>query len=327
MTHFKHRLPIAGLLVALAAQLLSACAQGDIPCRVGADCPSGVCLIDGVCQPLDDAGAEPDAGGADAGTDAGSADAGTPDGAVDAGTDAGPEDGGVGCGDADGTLTRAELPLPLSVAVVRRVALSTSVDTVGATRGDGTRLWDFEGPFSGDADRTDQRMPLDGQWFADDFAGGTYTLPLSADDDLLGVFQLNDNALLLLGVVSPDDGAFRTELEYDPPAPVWRFPLRVGETWEETSSVSGVLNGVLSAYSETWSVAVDASGDVGTPAGVRSVLRVNTELTRTVGVVVTRSRRHAYVEECVGTVAQVFGVDGDTSAEPAMASELWRVAP
>lgn len=330
MTHSPHRHRIARPLVAVASLLLSACAQGDIPCRVGADCPSGVCLIDGVCQPVDDAGGtdagNADAGVADAGTDSGP-DAGADSGPNDAGSDAGTTDGGTGCGNADGTLTRAELPLPLSVAVVRRVALDAAVDTAGATRGDGTRLWDFEGPFSGDADRTDQRVPIVGEWFADDFPGGTYALPLSADDDLLGVFQLTDDALLLLGVVSPDDGAFRTELEYDPPAPVWRFPLRVAESWEETSAVSGVLNGVVSVYSETWSVEVDAAGDVGTPAGVRSVLRVNTELARTVGVVTTRSRRHAYVEECVGTVAQVFGADGDTSAEPTMAAELWRVAP
>ena len=194
-------------------------------------------------MPLPD-GATPDAG---AGPDAGfEEDAGPMP--VDAGdmrdaaasVDAGPTDGGPpSCGDGDGVLTRAELPLPLDVAIQRRVAFDVAVDTHGAERGDGSRLWDFEGPFEGDADRNDQRRPLTGEWFAESFPGATYTLPLSAEDDLLGVFELTDDALLLRGVVSPDDGTFRTELEYDPPVGVWRLPLEEGDAWDETSTVSG----------------------------------------------------------------------------------------
>ena len=62
-----------------------------------------------------------------------------------------------------------------------------------------------------------------------------------------------------------------------------------------------------------------------TPAGVVPMLRVSSRLTRTVGAVVTVARRHAYVQECVGTVAQVFSQDFDGSAEPTDAAEIWRV--
>ena len=306
--------------IVLSLALLGCAEGGEIPCRFGADCPTGVCLPDGVCQmegedagigdagPIaDDAGNAPDAGGEDAGPDP---------------IDAGPP----GCGDADGLLTRAELPLPLDVAIEQRSATSVSVDTHGAERPDGSRVWDLEGPFTGDADRTVRRTALDGAWYAADFAGATYVLPLGVASDLLGVFELTSDALLLRGIVSPADGITRTALTYDPPMPVWRFPLEDGATWTQTSSVSGLASGITSVASETWAVSVDAHGQLGSPGGVREVLRVNTSITRTVGFLVTVSRRLSWVEECVGTVGQVSGVDGDTTVEPTFASELWRVA-
>lgn len=307
--------------IVLSLALLGCAEGGEIPCRFGADCPTGVCLPDGVClMDGDDAGAS-DAGpivddGGDAPDAGGSEDAG-PDP-----IDAGPP----GCGNADGRITRAEVPLPLDVAIEQRSATSVSVDTHGAEQTDSSRVWDLEGPFTGDADRTVRRTALTGAWYAAVFAGATYVLPLGVSSDLLGVFELTSDALLLRGVVSPADGITRTELTYDPPMPVWRFPLEDGATWTATSTVTGLASGVTSVASETWAVRVDAHGQLGTPGGVREVLRVNTRITRTVGVLVTVSPRLSFVEECVGTVAQVSGVDGDVSSEPTFASELWRVA-
>lgn len=301
--------------------VLAGCAAGD-ECRFGAECPSGVCLPEGVCgeAALDagdvrsDAGPPmPDAGEAlDAGPDV--------DGAIPV-EDAGPP----ACHDGDERLTADELPLPLDVSLRVRVATDASLDTHGTERPDGTRGWDFEGPYGGDVDRSLRRVAPAGAWYAASFPDASYVLPLSTQEDLLGVFRLDAAGLVLLGVVSPESGATRTELAYDPPAPVWRFPLAPGASWDVTSTVSGVTSGVPSVYTERWRVEVDARGDAGTPAGVRSVLRVNTRITRTVGALVTELRRHAYVEPCVGAVAQVFADGGD--AEPARATELWRVAP
>jgi hypothetical protein len=298
-----------------------ACAGGSAPCRVGADCPSGVCLADGRCAPRD--GGTRDAGSMpmeDASVPRD--DASTP---VDAFVP--PVDGGPpGCGDGDGVITARELPLPVGETLGVRVATSVSVDTAGVTRADGTRLWDLEGPFTGDADGAQVRTSVEGTWFASAFAGASYALPLSTEDSLLGVFERTDEALLLRGIVSPEGGLTRTELRYDPPVAVWRFPLEVGRAWDERTTVSGVASGVVTAYSERWQVSVDARGALGTPAGVRDVVRVSTLITRTVGVSVTPYRRLAFVEECVGTVGQVFGSAGVSSAEPSFASELWRVA-
>lgn len=310
--------------IGVTSALLFGCAGGGMPCRIGADCPSGICLADGRC------------GGRDAGAPA--VDARIDDGAMplddgamplDATLDASgpPIDGGSpGCGDGDEVITTAELPLPLGAVLPVRAARSVSVDTRGAERADGTRLWSLEGPFAGDADGAQVRSSLAGTWFESAFEGATYTLPLSLDDDLLGVFERTEGALLLRGVVSPTGGVTRTELTYEPPIAVWRFPLEAGVGWDDRTNVSGVANGVPTAYGERWQVSVDARGALGTPAGVRPVLRVSTLITRTVGLTVTPYRRIAFVEECVGTVGQVSGAAGVSSAELTFASELWRVA-
>jgi hypothetical protein len=302
---------------------LGGCADGgEVPCRFGAECESGVCLPSGECAPVEAGDAAVD--DADGAVDA--VDAGPPDPDGGASADAGSADAGPpGCGDGDGRIDAEELPLPVGESLELRVAFDEAVDSRGAERADGTRLWDFEGPYASDTDRTFVRRGLDGAWYAERFSGATYTLPLSAEDDLRGVFEVTRAEVRLVGIVSPDDGLSRTELEYDPPVPVWRFPLEVGASWEQTSTVSGVASGVTSVYTETWRVGVDARGAVGTPAGVREVLRVNTRITRTVGALVTVLRRHAYVEECAGTVAQLFGRDNDTDEEPSEAAELWRV--
>jgi len=315
---------------ALSLLLCVGCDAGD-ECRFGAECASGICHPDGTCGSLVDAGVSLDATTpADAGAEADAGptpDAGSPDAAMsDAGSlDAGRDASAPACGDGDDRLSADELPLPLDVAVTRRVAMDVTVDTHGTERFDATRLWDFEGPYDGDADVAFVRTSPVGTWFASSFPTATYALPLSADEDLIGVFRASPDALVLLGVVSSDGGATRTELTYDPPAPIWQLPLEHGATWNETSNVTGVTQGVPSVYSERWIVQIDARGDAGTPAGVRPVLRVNTRITRTVGVLITDTRRHSYVEPCVGTIAQVFGVG--TDEEPSFASEIWRVAP
>ncbi|MGE0785954.1 MAG: hypothetical protein AB7S26_09720 [Sandaracinaceae bacterium] len=304
---------------------LVGCDGGASPeCRFGAECASGVCRADGTCEPA----AGSDAGGADGGRDAGPA--GGSDGGIDGGAPSdggGASDGGPGtCLVSDG-IDRSEVPLPLGVATVFRVAMDPSIDSHGVEQPDGTRLWDFEGPYTGDTDHTFTRTAPSGEWYASSFPTATYSLPLSAEDDLLGVFELQTDRLLLLGIVSPSGGITRTELAYDPPIAIWELPMDVGDSWETTATVTGVNTGVFGTYTERWLVAVDAVGQVGTPAGVRDVLRLSSRITRTVGFTPVEVRRLSYVEPCVGTVVQVFGVDGDSTIEPTMPSELWRIAP
>ena len=309
----------AGVQALLAVLVVSGCADASrTSCRVGADCASGICLGSGMC-------ARPsDAGGTDAGTEL---DARIEaDGGLD--TDAAMPDGGgrVCSPDRDGTIARAEVPLSAGLHATFRVAEDAPVDLVGTSSG-GTRRWDLSGALGGDSDTRIDLVPVTGAWYAPDFPGASYAARLSASEDLLGVFEITSDALLLRGVVSPDDGLSRTRLTYDPPVPVLRFPLREGDSWSATSSVTGLALGVASFYSETYASQVDAAGELATPFGSFPVLRVRTVLDRTVGVVTTRTRTFAFVSECFGTVATVTSDPGETAVEFTRASELRRLAP
>jgi hypothetical protein len=179
----------------------------------------------------------------------------------------------------------------------------------------------------GDHDALVETLAPEGQWWAPRFPGATYAARLTDDSDLLGVFEVTDTALLLRGVVSPADGAGRTELTYDPAVEVLRFPLRSAATWTTTSTVSGVASGVPGAYTERYDSQVDASGELITPFATFPVLRVRVVLTRTVGLVVTTVRTFAFVTECFGTVASVRSRDNETSSEFTRAAEARRLAP
>src|SRR5258706_6134160 len=158
---------------------------------------------------------------------------------------------------------------------------------------------------SGDHGMVIETRPLTGAWYAPDFMTATYSSRLSDAATQLGVFQVSGDALLLQGVVSPDDGGTRTELTYDPPAKVLSFPISLSSTWTSDSSITGTGMGVPVLYSERYESQVDAQGELVTPFGSFAVLRIQVLLTRTVGFAVTTVRSFIYVTECFGVVATI----------------------
>lgn len=303
-------------LLALALAASAACGDASRECRVGADCASGVCGPDGRCV----------AGSSPTGGDAGPlADTGSPDApAGDAGGDAALP----GCTpNKDGVITREEVPVQAGLRANYRIATDAMVSTAGTPAAGGKRVWDFAQALASDATVLVETMPLDGKWYAPKFSGATYAARLSQTYDLLGVFEVSPGAITLRGVVSPDDGVFRTELVNDPPVPALTFPLELGKTWTKTTSVSGVANGAVSVYSEDYDYQVDAAGELKTPLGSFEVLRVRGTLTRTVGLLVTTIRSFAFVTECYGTVAQVTSDTNESDVEFTQAAELRRIAP
>lgn len=293
-------------------------------CNAGADCASGVCTVEGRCLPVgSDAG--PDGAVPDASSDASidpPRDAGSGDAARDAAFDA-----GGGCvPNRDGVVEASEVPLRAGLRATFLGATDVSFDTRGEDMG-GSRTWDLSGGFAGDRMVLVETRDPAGLWFADDFPGATYVTELSLEQDLLGVFEVTGDALLLRGVVSPDDGFTRTKLTYDPAVPVLDFPLSEGKTWSVSATVSGVALGAVTAYTERYDSAVDARGTLTTPFGSFEVLRVRTELTRTVGLLVTKVVSFAFVSECFGTVATLTGQDGDDGAELTELAEVRRLAP
>lgn len=293
----------------LAAAVLVGCSSGDgRQCASNADCASGFCRLDGTCAPL-----------------------GGPDGAP--GPDGGPAaDGGDGgtalCQpDHDGVITRAEVPVAAGRRATFRVALDAPVDTGGQLQNDGSRRWDLATGLSGDHDVEVELAPIAGQWFAGAFPGATYATRLSDTEELLGVFEATEQALLLRGVVSSAGGASRTELVYDPPVQVLRFPIGNDAAWHTESTVSGQASGVWSYYSEDYDSQVDALGQLATPYGTFPVKRVRVELTRTVGATVVTTRTFAFVAECYGTVASVVSEAYESEVEFNQAAEVRRLAP
>ncbi|MAQ18153.1 MAG: hypothetical protein CMN30_25570 [Sandaracinus sp.] len=305
--------------------LLGGCADNGTPqCAVGADCASGMCRADGSCVPLDDdAGPGPvDAG---EGTDASA----PGDGGVEPMNDGGADvDGGGLCApNHDGTITASEIPLRAGLRATFRVATDVTFDTAGEDLGGGRRRWDLTGPFPGDESQLVETRDPAGAWYADDFPGASYVTELSVESDLLGVFAVEADSLDLLGVVSPEEGFTETHLENDPAVPALQFPLALGDSWETTTSVSGLASGVGSFYTETYESEVDRAGELVTSFGTFEVLRIRTELTRTVGLAVTTVVTFAFVAECFGTVAQMRGQDYDTDQELGELAELRRLVP
>jgi hypothetical protein len=349
-------LTLALLTVAVGPVAIAGCSDAaSVACRVGADCASGVCSSAGQCL-------FPDALEGDAGTDGViGGDTSTSDGDVDGNdgsddTAAIPDAGGDDSPDADGpdvvfmdlppvdadgtptcnpngdyVITKAESPILLDATVTFRTALNAPVDLKGTTTAEGERLWALDGALAGDTDLVLETEPVKDQWFADLFEGATYTTRLTAQNMLKGVFETTDDALLLRGVVSPEGGTFRTELTYDPPVALLRYPLEVGKTWTEDADIDGPAEGIpcysVGGCSERYRMEVDAKGALQTPYGNFRVVRIRVELERKVGIQTTVTRSFLFVAECFGTVGTVVSEAGETTIEFGTAAEIRRLAP
>ena len=272
-------------------------------CAVDGDCASGFCKADGTCAPAD----------------------------VDAavGTDA-PGDGtsALCTPNHDGSITLAELPLQAGRMGTFRIATNATWSTAGMAMTNGSRKWDLSGSLAGDADRVMMLRTPTGQWWTPVFPAATYATELVSTSDLRGVFRVDATALTLLGVVSPDGGTYKTELEYDPPANVLALPLTAGATWTSTSTVSGYAQGAIVAYTEKYESHVDQVGTMVTPYGAFPVLRIATDLTRTSGFTTLLTKRSfAWVAECFGPVATAQSQDFANGAEFSDNAEIRRLAP
>jgi hypothetical protein len=284
--------------------LVAACGhEGGAPCTRDDECASHFCRADGTCGP-----ATPDASP-------------TGDGSGDAST-------GACTPDHDGHISAAELPLVAGRNANFRIATNATWNTAGQSNTDGTRTWSLAGTLANDADQAIALAAPTGTWWHADFAMATYAASLAANSDLLGVFQVTADSVLLLGAVSPAGGPTQTKLTYDPPAKILALPFGAGSHWTSTSTVSGTAQGVIVAYSETYDSLVDQVGTMTTPYGAFPVLRVATDLNRTAGVsVLVANRTFAWAAECFGTVATVRSQDFESGAEFSDDAEVRRLIP
>lgn len=312
-------------IVAPLALLLSigCAASAEKTCRIGSDCPSGACAANGLCVPDDEDDTTAGPGGSTA-TSGGEGGAG-----ATSSSSGGSGQGGAGLCAANGDfiIEESELFLAPGLSANLRVAQGATVDTAGSAQPDGSRIWDLSTQLAGDHAGVVQTLALDGLWYADVFPTASYAARITDADDLLGVYEIAPNKLLLLGVVSPGEGASRTELVYDPPIVILDLPLSQGKTWSTDSTVTGLAQGISVYYFEDYSFVVDAKGQAKTPLGDFTVLRVHSELERLVGALLTTVQSHAFMSECFGTVAAITSEDYELDTEFTEASEVRRLSP
>lgn len=337
------------------------CAQGTSPtCFADADCTSGICLPSGHCAEVinngdatavstaadagvdtsrdgvaarpdetDDSSHETDRARADSSDDLDSGNDTTGDVTSDVATHElvdEPTDG-LCRPNHNGQIEADELPVVFGLQTRFRTTRDVAVSTAGTAQGEGMMLWDFSSPLAGDHDLTLSPAQLTDQWFAEGFPGATYFVRLRDSEDELGVYEVTSDAVLLRGVASPEAGISRSNLSHDPPVTVFSLPFEEGDSWETNASVSGIALGLPSLFREHYRSTVDARGELVTPFGTFPVLRVNVEMTRTVGLLVTTHRTHLYVSECFGSVAVVHSQQGEDNPLFSDAAEISRLAP
>lgn len=227
----------------------------------------------------------------------------------------------------DGTITAKEAPFAAGLSAKYKVAANATLNTTGVKQADGTRIWDFTPALPGDSSVIVETIDPTGTWWANDFAGATYASRLSQSADLLGVFEVAADALLLRGVVSPTDGLSSTNLVYDPPVKVLAFPLKKGDTWTTSSTVMGTASGIYQFYYESYKSTVDAAGTAKTPYADFPVLRVGTQLTRTYGALITTTLTYSFPAECFGPVATVVSGTNEAGPEFTSTAEVRRLSP
>ncbi|HTJ80651.1 MAG TPA: hypothetical protein VL400_02975 [Polyangiaceae bacterium] len=310
----------AAALVLFAAAGVQACAAGGgigDACQSGSDCASGACE-DGACVDLGTGGSGSGTGG-DSSSDSTS---GT-GGASTTGTGGG---SGTCTPNHDGTISRDEVFFVVGANAKYKAATDVTFDTSGVMEG-GKQTWHLEQAFSGDHLTLVEAIDPTGAWYAADFPGATYAASLSESSDLLGVFEATDDALLLRGVVSPEDGLYKTELTYDPPVRILSFPLTESSTWSDDTTITGYTNGVFGVYYESYDSKIDARGDAITPFSTFDALRLHVTLTRTVGALVTVTQTMAFVTECFGSVATLTSGVDETGDEFSNVAEVRRLSP
>lgn len=324
------------LLLSVTVSVLLACPGPQVDCRVGADCASGVCRGDGTCAPESAVDSGVDAGQLleDGGTDAGQGDAGV--------ADAGPVDSGtpVGClPNLDGRIDRGEVFFQPGLRATFRISGPATFDTAGAAAPDGGKQWDFKAALAGDTSRLVETKSLAGEWYESKYPDAGYVTELGQSSDLLGVFAATSDALYLQGVVSPTDTSTGTEVHYAPWVKVLQFPLQAGASWGTTTTVSGKYQGFIIGFGlpfqqESYTSAVDRSGDALTPFADFHALRVRTVMVRSTRYNTISSwlpiltlRSFNWNTECFGTVATLTSTDNESSTEFTDAAEVRRLSP
>ncbi|MFH1466438.1 MAG: hypothetical protein ABIO70_18790 [Pseudomonadota bacterium] len=234
--------------------------------------------------------------------------------------------------DGDGTITSSELPWATGVSVPYRANTAGHTATVapdGVEQG-GVTTWDFTaspGQLEVDFDLLDPA----GLWCAGAFPSADYASPLFAHEiDLLAFIEVEDDGFRMLGLASreeqPAEG--QTLLVYDEPVVVERLPLSLGTSWTASASFSGaIIQGVANQGTEEYAFEVDRQGTLLLPGfSIEKALRLRVDVSQTFAVTSgenpVESVRFLYLKECLGELARITSLPGETGATFTEASEF-----
>jgi hypothetical protein len=188
-------------------------------------------------------------------------------------------------------------------------------------------VWDFSSPVANEVKVFDQIQSAAGQWWSKDFPTASYAELLEDGQTLLGVYQVTNDKLELLGLVSEQSGLQQTELTYATPVTLLQFPVAVGDHYTSQSNITGQLNGFFGFIGQdSYDVTVDQRGTTKVPAGSFDTLRIRINYTETVNFVPTTRITYLHMAECYGAVARVRSQDNETSNNFTQAVEYRRLA-
>jgi hypothetical protein len=232
----------------------------------------------------------------------------------------------------DGEIYEPELPTALGIPIHYRVSpdgAEREVNLSGVVE-DGTRVWDWGTDDASDARLTVQAAPLAGHWYDSSFPGGQFVLPVDAGGSLEGVYERDVSGLYLLGLASaaesPAEG--QTLVVYTQRIATLEFPIRPGESWQSSSTITGAtIRGLPYAGYDTYDVEVDAFGRLRLPdLTFTQVHRVRTSLTEIPVVGFPRTvKQVSFVAECFGEVARATSRDGELTENFTTAAEVRRL--
>lgn len=231
--------------------------------------------------------------------------------------------------DRDGRITSEELPLLAGITAHQRLHRDVDFSTAGSGAS-GALTWQV--PEGGEIVNVSTE-PIADAWFADAFEPlePSYAVAVDPavpqDDQILGVYRVEPDRVLLLGLASrhPDRPAGGMLLPYDTPATVLRFPVELGDGWEQVVQVTeGTVGGAAFSSEDTYRIEVDARGTVETEdAIIRDALRLSVSVTvRTPALDPVEQLEHIWYRECVGEVARAAAPPGTTGPEFDHAEQL-----
>ncbi len=232
----------------------------------------------------------------------------------------------------DGQIDATELQPALDNPVhylVSPSGVTRAVDLVGTVDAQGRRTWDFGSDYADDQVATITATAIAGKWYASSFPSATFVAPIDAGDTVEGAYAYSPAAIVLLGYASVDsDPKTRTLVTYAPPIALYKFPMRVGDTYTTTGNVTNAtFRGVPYAGADTYDVSIDASGQLTLESYVfQQVLRVRTTVTvaPSAGQSIL-TRQTSFFFECFGEVARATSQLNEPNDDFTTAAELRRL--